>query len=365
MCLAGSFFTVRTTNGTLRLQHVWRLAQTCLVLLSAWSAMAAERVFDFSKEKLDTPPPSFRSALLGAGKPGDWRVILDETAGDAPAGGKRAVLAQLSRDPTDEHFPLLILDDEVFGDFTLTTRFKTVGGAIEQMAGIAFRIQDDKNFYVVRASSLGNNLRFYRVSEGLRDNPIGPDIQVPKGVWHELAIECRGNRIRLRLNGKEAMPELTDNSFSEGKIAFWTKSDSVSYFSDLKISYTPREYLAQALVRELMRKYPRLLGIKIFCTTTRNPELRIVASNDPKDLNQPAAKVEKDCIAKNACFYGKGGKKTLVTMPLHDRNGDPIAAVRLTMESFPGQTEQNAVARALPIVNGIEPRVRSVKDFTE
>ncbi len=365
MCLAGSFFKVRTTDGTSRHRRVRQLARTCLVLLCAWTASAAERAFDFSKEKLEAPPPSFRSALLGAGKPGDWRVILDETAGDASAGGKRAVLAQLSRDPTDEHFPLLILDDEVFGDFTLTTRFKTVGGAIEQMAGMAFRIQDEKNFYVVRASSMGNNIRFYRVSEGLRDNPIGPDIDVPKGVWHELTIECRGNRIRLRLNGKDVMPELTDNSFSDGKIAFWTKSDSVSYFSDLKISYTPREYLAQALVRELMKKYPRLLGMRIYCTTTKNPELRIVASNDPKDLNQPGAQVEKDCIAKNAPFYGKGVKKTIVTMPLHDRNGDPIAAVRLVMESFPGQTEQNAVARALPIVNGMEPRVRSVKDFTE
>ncbi len=365
MCLAGSFLNLRSPDELLRLQRVRQLAQTCLILLFAWSAAAEERVFDFSKEKLDAPPAAFRSALLGSGKPGDWRVIPDETSTDAAADAKPSVLAQVSRDPTDERFPLLILDDEVFSDFTVRTRFKTVGGAIEQMAGIAFRMQDDKNFYVVRVSSLGNNLRFYRVSEGLRDKPIGPDIEVPKGIWHELAVECRGNRIRVRLNGKDVMPELTDNSFADGKIAFWTKSDSVSYFSELKISYTPREYLAQALVRELMKKFPRLLGMRIYCTTTKNPELRVVASNDPKDLNQPGAQVEKDCIAKNASFYGKGVKKTIVTMPLHDRNGDPIAAVRLTMESFPGQTEQNAVARAFPIVNGMEPRVRSVKDFTE
>ena len=30
-------------------------------------------------------------------------------------------------------------------DFTLTTRFKTVKGVVEQMAGIAFRIQNETN----------------------------------------------------------------------------------------------------------------------------------------------------------------------------------------------------------------------------
>jgi len=37
---------------------------------------------------------------------------------------RRQVLAQLSRDTTDEHFPLLIFEGR-FRRFTLTTRFKT------------------------------------------------------------------------------------------------------------------------------------------------------------------------------------------------------------------------------------------------
>jgi hypothetical protein len=35
------------------------------------------------------------------------------------------------------------------------------------------------------------------------------------------------------------------------------------------------------------------------------------------------------------------------------------------MQSFRGQTEQNAVARALPIVKEMEARVRSAKDLLE
>ena len=38
-----------------------------------------------------------------------------------------------------------------------------------------------------------------------RSDPVGPEIEIPKGTWHEIAVECKGNRIRCLLNGKEAM----------------------------------------------------------------------------------------------------------------------------------------------------------------
>jgi hypothetical protein len=50
-------------------------------------------------------------------------------------------------------------------------------------------------------------------------------------------------------------------------------------------------------------------------------------------------------------------------MPLRDRNGDPIAATRLVMESFAGQTQQNALARARPIVKEMQARVQSLDEL--
>ncbi len=193
-------------------------------LLLAFSAAAAERQFDFSAFPQNQTPPGFRSAVTGNGKPGDWKVIVDEapTPASSPAaqapGLKQAVLAQLAQDPTDEHFPLLIFEDKIFGDFAITTRFKTVRGVTEQMAGIAFRIQNETNYYVVRASSLGNSFRFYKVVDGERSTPIGPQIPIASGLWHELSVACKGNQIRCLLNGKEVIPPLQDSSFSSGKI---------------------------------------------------------------------------------------------------------------------------------------------------
>src|SRR5437868_2468818 len=166
----------------------------CWLALVALSLSAAERKFDFGLYAENQTPPGFRSTLTGQGKPGDWRIVLDEVAPllphlntNAPVVTKRGVLAQVAQDPTDEHFPLLIYEDETFNDFTLTTRFKTMRGVLEQMAGIAFRIQNESNYYVLRASSLGNTLKFYKIVNGQRGAIIGPQIEVPSGVWHELS----------------------------------------------------------------------------------------------------------------------------------------------------------------------------------
>jgi hypothetical protein len=53
----------------------------------------------------------------------------------------------------------------------------------------------------------------------------------------------------------------------------------------------------------------------------------------------------------------------LVTMPLRDRNGETVGAVRLSMTTFLGQTERNALARALPIVKSMEARIISAKEL--
>ena len=49
-----------------------------ILILLALPALAAERVFNFGEYPLDQPPPGFRSTVLGTGKPGEWKVVLDE-----------------------------------------------------------------------------------------------------------------------------------------------------------------------------------------------------------------------------------------------------------------------------------------------
>jgi hypothetical protein len=351
----------------MRNDFLWALA------LLAWPAMAAEHKFDFAEVRENQAPPGFRSIVTGEGKPGDWRVIMDEVppllqslSRAAPAVAKQAVLAQLAQDPTDEHFSLLIYEGGTIDDFTLTTRFKTVKGVQEKMAGIAFRIQNPTNYYVVRASSLGNNLRFYKVLNGQRGPLVGPEVPIPSGVWHELTVECKGNAIRCLLNGKELITA-TDkvNPFTSGKIGFWTKSDSVSYFADAKLIYKPHEAPAQTLVRETLKKYPRLLGLQLYVLGDDSKTPRLLASKNTNEVNRAGSKIEQDVIEHGTPYYGKEKGFVSVVLPMRDRNGDSVAAVRVIMKRSAGQNEQHAFARAQPVIQEMQSRFGSLQDLVQ
>jgi len=344
-----------------------------LLALLALPVMAAERRFDFTDVPENQTPPGFRSTVTGQGKPGEWRVVMDAVppllqslSSRAPEVAKKPVLAQLSQDPTDEHFPLLIYDGDVIDDFTLTTRFKTVKGVVERMAGIAFRIQNPTNYYVVRASSLGNTFRFYKVLNGTRGPVVGPEVPIPSGVWHDLTVECKGNQIRCSLDGKEQI-SVTDkvNPFTSGKVGFWTKSDSVSCFADTKLVYKPHEAPAQGLVREMLKAYPRLLGLQIYVLGKDPKTTCLLASRNTNEVGRVGGRVEQDVIAQGTPYYGKEKASVSVVLPLRDRNGDPMAAVRVIMKTFAGQTEQNAFARAMPIVREMQTKVGSLEDLTQ
>ena len=341
-------------------------------LAAAWPAVGAERKFDFVDVGEGQAPPGFRSTVTGSGKPGDWKIVLDEVPSllpplspEAVSHAKRPVLAQVAQDPAEDHYPLLVLDDEVFGDFTLTTRFKLVSGSVEQMAGLAFRIQDEKNYYYVRASGLGNTFYFFRFVKGDLIGPIGSKVEITKGVWHEMSVECRGSQVTCSLDGKVIIPQLMQDTFPKGKIGFWTKSDSVSYFGDTRIVYKPVVPPVQIVVRETLNKYSLLLGLKLYVPGATPQTTRVLAGKEPGDIGQAGGMSELDVITHGTIYYGKEADGVSVIMPVRDRNGEIAAALRLRMRSFPGQTEQNALARARPIVKDIEARMLALKDLSD
>jgi hypothetical protein len=253
---------------------------------------------------------------------------------------------------------MFIYDGETFKDFRFTTRFKIVGGTVEQMAGVVFRFQNASNFYVVRASALGHNVRFYKVVDGIRSDPIGPQLDITTNVWHIFWIGCQGNQITFRFDGQLLMPPLEDNTFAAGKIGFWTKSDAVSYFSDPVIDYTPRIPAAQSLLKNILEKQPRILGLRIY-TLDSQGQPKIIASKDENEMGQPGTDAEKKAITDDAIFYGREKGTDTIVLPFRDRNGDPMAAVRVKLKSFIGETQQNALIRANMILKSMQAQVTS------
>jgi hypothetical protein len=346
---------------------------TVWLLLAVLAARldAEERRFDFSSAQINAPPPGCVNTLSGEGKPGDWRVLLDEVPLDADGftGGaqtaRKSVVGQVARDTTDNHFPMLVLGDGQYGDFSFTTKFKIVGGDAEQMAGVAFRMQDENNFYVVRANVLSGTFYFYKFEKGLRSPPIGNKVNFTTGVWHELTVECRGTEIQIKLDGTNAMPTLNDTTFTAGKIALWTKSDSVAYFTDARVTFVPKVPIAQQMVDDALKEYPRVLGLQVFVPASTPEGTRLIASADGKGLGEPGEAADADVIKRGVSYYRKDKREVRVTMPLVDRNGDWVAAVRVMLKPLPGQTEENARVRALPIIQTMQQRMAAVRSLTE
>jgi len=346
-------------------------ALALLCWMGAISARAEQVTFDFSKTPPGQQPAGFTSLLVGQGSVGEWKVVeADVPTAFEPltpnaARRKGSVLAQLDRDPADERFPVLVYDAVEVADFTFTTKFKTVEGLIEQMAGIVFRFKDKNNFYYVRASSKGNTFRFFKVVDGQRANPIGPEVSVPVGVWHEMAVECKGNQIKCFLNGVQAIPTLTDNSLAFGKVGFWTKSDSVSHFASAVLKYSPREVLAERLLNQMLENNKNVLAARLYARSKSNPsKIEVIASSDPKWLGFEAGDVERSVIEGRQTFGGKtDAGDMLATVPVHDRNGETVAALRLEMKGFFGQTDAAAVRRALAISRGMDRQILEGSDL--
>jgi hypothetical protein len=349
-----------------------RPVQLWIAALMTLPVSGAEHGFNFSDWPQDQAPPGFRSLVFGLGQAGDWRVILDETppameplTPRAPSVSRRAVLAQSSRGVTRNRLPLLIYEEATYGDFKLTTRFKVVSGALDPMAGVAFRFQNESNFYFAGASSGDGYFRCSKVVDGELKPPIGPALAVARDAWHELSVQREGNRIVCALDGNEAIKLIDAAENRPGKIGFCTGADAVVYFADAKVTYTPRENLALKLVQEALAKYPRLLDLKICAVTASGKDPVVVASKDPQDLGRPAEPAEQDVLRHGTPAFARRKGSAAVTLPLCDRNGDPIAAVCVVLKTFPGQTEDNAFARARPVVRAMQARVQSREDLLQ
>lgn len=183
-------------------------------------------------EKMDvgSPPAGFEFTRTGQGGPAQWVVVSDPTA-----SGGRAV-EQSSTERTDYRFPLAIYTPLSVKNGDVAVRFKSVAGKVDQAGGIAIRLVDANNYYVVRANALEDNVRFYRMVKGKREQLAGADVKVSGNEWHTLGLKAEGERFTVTFDGNQLFTA-TDRTFTDaGKVALWTKADSVTRFDRIEIT---------------------------------------------------------------------------------------------------------------------------------
>ncbi len=199
---------------------------------------AAAQTVTFENDTPKQPPKDFEFGLAGEGGPGVWHVVTDKTA----QGGQ--ALAQLSTNRAANRFLVAIYNSVVFANGEITTRCKPVAGRTDQACGVIIRATNPQNYYIARANKLEDNVRFYRIRNGQRQQlATAEGIKVPKGQWHTLALRVEGNRYTVVFNGK-TMHTTIDTMTSEprpaeGRAGLWVKSDSVTHFDRVEIKKLP------------------------------------------------------------------------------------------------------------------------------
>ncbi|MBN9051020.1 MAG: hypothetical protein J0H78_16315 [Rhizobiales bacterium] len=209
------------------------IAVTLLYSRSDGLSQSTSTTIAISRMDIGAPPREFEFARTGQGSSSRWTVVRDTD------GLEGRVIEQSSTDQTDYRFPLAIFRPLATKNVTVSLRFKPLDGRIDRSGGIAIRVTDADNYYVVRANALEDNIRFYRVVDGRREQIASVDMNVSAGRWHVLGIKAEGERFAITFNGKTVITT-SDNAISKaGKIALWTKADSVTRFDQIAIDVLP------------------------------------------------------------------------------------------------------------------------------
>jgi hypothetical protein len=172
--------------------------------------------------------------MTGVGRPANWRAVADP---DAPDGW---ALEEAAGDPADLRFPLCISEQAVARDLDATLRFKPLSGTRAQVGGLLFRAQSANDYYVVRANSLDNSVRLYRMEKGKRSQLAMKEAPLDVDKWHSLRVIASNDRFEVALDGKPLF-SATDRSLPQaGAMGVWSQADSITHYGSLLVSPVAR-----------------------------------------------------------------------------------------------------------------------------
>ena len=183
----------------------------------------------FEPSEVGKPPGGFTTGLTGGGGPVSWMVrLLPQAPNHKP------VLVQESSDDTSYRFPLCIYEKLLARDVAVEVKFQAISGKVDQAGGIVLRYTPE-NYYIARANALEDNINLFKTVRGKRTKIKEVPFKVSAGQWHTLRFEAKDRRLTVVFDGR-AVIQTTDSSFlNPGRIGLWTKADSVSAFTDLRI----------------------------------------------------------------------------------------------------------------------------------
>ena len=205
-----------------------------LLLLCLWepayvdASMREDSTWNFDEDRSGELPPKFMIGTFFDGRPaGDWQVMSTPKA-----LSPQKVFAQIREKGAG--YNVVLIEDAQAANLDLSVSFLPISGKTDMGGGLIWRAADDRNYYLIRANPLEQNIRLYHVVQGIRKMLKNHDEIIDIKMWHRLDVVNQGCRIQIFYD-KKLIFDLCDETFKEGRIGLWTKSDAVTYFDDLRL----------------------------------------------------------------------------------------------------------------------------------
>jgi len=219
---------------TIPLRMLLLLAVATAIPVVGFSLESATRVWTFDDDPPETLPIEFQVGTLFDGRPaGNWKILETEAANNGTH-----VLGQLMGKGAEHAYKVVLVNGTDSSDIDLRVSFLPISGKADMGGGLIWRAADDRNYYLVRANPLEQNLRIYRVVKGVRHMLQNFDQIIEISKWHTLYVVAKGCRLQVSYDDKPVV-DLCDRTFTQGRIGLWTKSDAVTYFDDLRLHILP------------------------------------------------------------------------------------------------------------------------------
>ena len=218
----------------------WSIRLLIAIALIGWEAFnpvtpeatpdEQPRLWTFDTDAPGSLPDDFAVGTLFDGRPaGEWKVAQADHAPSPPH-----VLGQLLGKGAEHAYKVVLIKGSTSSDLDLEVSLLPVDGKADMGGGLIWHAADDRNYYLTRANPLEQNIRIYRVVKGVRHMLKNFDQIIDIRRWHTFRVMMRGCRVQVLFDEKPVF-ELCDETFKEGLVGLWTKSDAVTYFDNLKL----------------------------------------------------------------------------------------------------------------------------------
>jgi hypothetical protein len=186
---------------------------------------------NFDAHKPGAMPPFWTSTATREAAAPRWTIRQDATAPSRPN-----VFAQLSTNAGESEFPLAVFDRVVCRDGDLSVKFKIVAGERRiKAAGLVWRYQDQRNYYLLHFSVDEKNIVLFHVQDGQAHalHTVSHDLRANQ--WYVAKVIFRGPRIRVLFGNRQLFDAVDDSITRSGKTALWTRGGTVAFFDDFRI----------------------------------------------------------------------------------------------------------------------------------